>query len=65
MAPMLARSHAAMLAPPCEPDLAYALGQFAGAGREIGRGGRALIENTFNWKTLMPQFYAALSRVAA
>jgi glycosyltransferase involved in cell wall biosynthesis len=65
MAPMLARSHAALLAQPRESDMADALGQFAGASRDMARSGRALIENTFNWNRLMPQFHAAVSRIAA
>jgi glycosyltransferase involved in cell wall biosynthesis len=65
IAPTLAESHAAVLAPPREDDLASALRRLASDGCEMAHRGRALIENRFNWKTLIPRFHAAVSRVGA
>ncbi|HEV8316844.1 MAG TPA: glycosyltransferase [Vicinamibacterales bacterium] len=56
----LDRTGAAVLAPPSDTELAYALGRLTAAGRDIAGRGRALVREAFNWTTLLPRFHAAL-----
>jgi glycosyltransferase involved in cell wall biosynthesis len=59
----LERSRAAVLAAPCEPDLAAALTRLPSERRGVAERGRALIGEAFNWGTLVPQFQRALARL--
>jgi glycosyltransferase involved in cell wall biosynthesis len=56
----LERAGAALLSPPSEDDLAAALPQFAERQPQVGSRGRALIAESFNWNTIVPQFQSAL-----
>jgi glycosyltransferase involved in cell wall biosynthesis len=59
----LAQSSAAVLAQPSETGLAAALSRLAADRREVAPRGRALVNDAFNWTSLMPQFYSAIGRL--
>lgn len=63
IAKTLARSDAALLAPPSAEPLAGALRRLTSAGRGVAERGRRLVSDAFNWTALMPQFHAALGRL--
>ena len=59
----LEHSSAAVLAAPTEAGLVGAFRQLAASGRDIAGRGRALVNDAFNWATLMPQFHRELVRL--
>ena len=63
IAKILERSRAAVLAEPSEDGLAEALTRFMAAPHEIAARGRSLVNNAFNWATLIPQFHSAIGRL--
>lgn len=56
----LKKSGAALLSPPDEEGLAAKLPQLASHQPQVGSRGRALIAESFDWKTIVPQFQSAL-----
>jgi glycosyltransferase involved in cell wall biosynthesis len=63
IADTLHRAGAALLSPPHEDGFAAALPQLAANQPHVGSRGRALVAESFAWKTIVPQFQSALGAI--
>lgn len=61
IAATLRRADAAILASPCEADLAHALARWATDRLGVMSRGRELVARAFNWNTLIPRYQTALA----